>query len=241
MMNIMRRFKDLGIEGRMARWYDRNTRSRRMDEMKKYAQEVSGHLEDGASVLEVAPGPGYLSIELAKVGSYRISAIDISRDFVEIARRNAGEAGVEINFQEGNVANIPFPDASFDFVVCTAAFKNFRDPLGALNQMYRVLKPEGTVLIVDMNRNVSSKTINEFTESIGVKGAEALFMKSTFKFFLRNGAYTQDDFSRLISKTLFKNCDIKDDGMVLYVYLRKKVAREYAEASKTISSLSTPS
>ena len=67
-MKIQRRFKDLGIGGITARWYDNNTRKSRLPEMKVYAKEVAKRIQDGYSVLEVAPGPGYLAIELAKLG-----------------------------------------------------------------------------------------------------------------------------------------------------------------------------
>lgn len=45
---------------------------------------------------------------------------------------------------------------------------------------------------------------------MGVKSSEALFTKLTFKYFLRNGAYTKDEFINLISKTAFKEYDIKE-------------------------------
>jgi hypothetical protein len=68
MMKLQRRFKDIGIGGITARWYDNNTRKSRLVEMKAYAKEVAKHIQDGCFVLEVAPGPGYLAIELAKLG-----------------------------------------------------------------------------------------------------------------------------------------------------------------------------
>jgi ubiquinone/menaquinone biosynthesis C-methylase UbiE len=137
MMKLQRHFKDIGIGGITARWYDNNTRKSRLAEMKAYAKEVDKHIQDGCSVLEVAPGPGYLAIELAKLGKCKkIIGLDISKDFVEIARRNAKEAGVlEVEFRQGNVADIPFPDNKFDFIICTAAFKNFKDPFVALSQI----------------------------------------------------------------------------------------------------------
>jgi 2-polyprenyl-3-methyl-5-hydroxy-6-metoxy-1,4-benzoquinol methylase len=78
-MKQQRRSKDIGIEGVAARWYDRNTRKHRLAEMKGYAREVVKHIQDGCSVLEVAPGPGYLAIELAKLGKYRIIGLDIRK------------------------------------------------------------------------------------------------------------------------------------------------------------------
>jgi len=222
MMNIMRRFKDLGIKGTMARWYDRNTRTHRLDEIKGYAKEVAVHVRNGNSVLEIAPGPGYLSIELAKLGKYKITGLDISEDFVEIARKNAKEAGVDVEFRQGNASNIPFHDNSFNFIICTAAFKNFKEPTKALNEMRRVLKVGGTALIVDLDRDVSNRQLNAFTESIGVKGLEALFMKFTFKYFLKKGAYTKDGFISMISRTPFNRYDIREQGITLYVYLQKQ-------------------
>lgn len=220
-MKSMRRSKDLGINGMSARWYNNNTRKHRIGEMKGYAADVAEHITDGAAVLEVAPGPGYLSIELAKLGNYDITGMDISQDFVEIARRNAVEEGVNVEFRQGNAADIPFPDEHFDYIVCTAAFKNFKDPVKALNEMYRVLKPGGTIMIGDMNREATDADIHQLTKEMGVKGMEALFMKGTFKYFLRKGAYTKDEIVDLISQTKCTDYQIDKKGIGFAIYLRK--------------------
>ncbi|HTY82260.1 MAG TPA: class I SAM-dependent methyltransferase [Dehalococcoidales bacterium] len=221
MMKSLRRSRDLGIGGAMARWYDKNTRQHRLEEMKGYAKEVASHVKDGASILEVAPGPGYLSIELAKTGKYRVTGMDISRDFVEIARKNAREAGAKVEFVQGNVSEMPFLESTFDFIVCSAAFKNFKEPLKALEEMYRVLKAGGAVLILDMNREVSNNALAKATAEMGVKGLEALFMNFSFKYFLKRGAYTKNEFNDLISRTNFKAHDVKEYGIGLYVYMQK--------------------
>jgi ubiquinone/menaquinone biosynthesis C-methylase UbiE len=165
MMKLQRCFKDLGIGGITARWYDNNTRKSRLAEMKAYAKEVANHIQDGCSVLEVAPGPGYLAIELAKLGNYKIIGLDISKDFVDIARKNVKEAGIKgVEFRQGSVADIPFPDNVFDFIICTAAFKNFKEPFKASSEMYRVLTSGGTALIIDMNKNASNQQIEVYRE-----------------------------------------------------------------------------
>lgn len=223
MLKQQRRFKDIGIKGMPARWYD-NTRKSRLAEMKGYAKEAARYLRVGCSVLEVAPGPGYLAIELGKLGKYnKIIGLDISKDFIEIAQRNAKVEGVlgEVEFRHGNVADMPFPDSAFDFIICTAAFKNFKEPFRALNQMYRVLKSGGTALIIDMNRNVSNQQIENYTANTEANGISKLFMKLIFKYFLRNGADTKDEFICLISRTAFKQYDIKEEGIGFYIYLTK--------------------
>ncbi|MED0688236.1 class I SAM-dependent methyltransferase [Anoxybacillus ayderensis] len=218
MMRNIRKNKDLGIYGLAAKWYDRNSRKSRLTEMKEYANEVASHVMKGAHILEVAPGPGYLSIELAKRG-FHVTAIDISPDFVEIATQNAKEANVSVNFIEGNAAHLPFEDNRFDFVVCTAAFKNFKEPVKALCEMHRVLKKEGTALIIDMNREATDEEIEH--EVSKMKGFDKYFVKFSFKTFLKQGAYTKEEFETFIKETPFKNYDIRKEGIGLYVYLYK--------------------
>lgn len=221
LMKRQRRFKDIGIEGAAARWYDKNTRKHRMLEMKSYAREAAKYIHGGCSVLEIAPGPGYLAIELAKLGNYKIVGLDISRDFVQIASRNAKEANVEVEFRQGSAADIPFANDSFDFIICIAAFKNFKEPLAALNEIHRVLKPRSTALIVDMNRNASNQQIEDYIVHMGAKGFDKLFMKLIMKYFLRNGAYSREDFVNLVSRTEFKEYEITEEAIGSRVYLTK--------------------
>src|SRR3954467_1494500 len=91
----MKPYKGLGMEGRVAKWYATNTR-KSLDDFKALARQVAAELPPGSRVLEVAPGPGYFAIELAKLGNYKIEGLDISKTFVEIANRNAKEANVEV-------------------------------------------------------------------------------------------------------------------------------------------------
>jgi 2-polyprenyl-3-methyl-5-hydroxy-6-metoxy-1,4-benzoquinol methylase len=93
-------YKGIGMEGFIARWYASITR-RSLGEFTALARRVAQALPRGGQVLEVAPGPGYFAIELAKLGPYRVTGLDISRTFVEIASRNAAEAGVDVCFRLG--------------------------------------------------------------------------------------------------------------------------------------------
>lgn len=121
----------MGMEGAVARWYAATTR-KSTTEFELLAQRVAGEIVPGSSVLEVAPGPGYFAIELAKLGDYRVTGLDISRTFVEIARENAYRAKVQAVFERGNAWRMPFDEKQFDYVLCRAAFKNFSEPVAAL-------------------------------------------------------------------------------------------------------------
>jgi 2-polyprenyl-3-methyl-5-hydroxy-6-metoxy-1,4-benzoquinol methylase len=86
------------MDGFIARWYAKNTQKNIAD-YQKDARKVAASLREGAAVLDLAPGPGYLAIELAKLGTYDITGLDISATFVEIAQANAEAAGVGIDFR----------------------------------------------------------------------------------------------------------------------------------------------
>ena len=217
-MKNVRKSKDVGIYGLAAKWYDRNSRKYRLAEMRKYADVVAAHVEKGADVLEVAAGPGYLSIELAGRG-FRVTGIDISPDFVKIAKNNAKEANVSVTFMEGNASELPFDDQSFDFVVCSAAFKNFKEPVKALCEMHRVLRPGKTALILDMNREATKGDIDN--EVSRMKGFDKYFVKYALKTFLLQSAYTKEEFVTFIEQTPFQKYDIRKEGIGLHVYLHK--------------------
>lgn len=219
-MKTARRKKDIGINGRMAKWYDKNTRSSRLSEMREYADMVNGYADRGAAVLEVAPGPGYLAIELAKRG-FSVTGVEISADFVEIEKHNAREAGVNVDFRQGNASALPLPDSAFDFIICSAAFKNFSEPLKAMQEMYRVLRPGGTALILDMNHRATKEDIENEIRKTGMKGFDRFFVKLAFKTFLKNGAYTREGFEELISQTDFGHHKILKQGIGFRVWMYK--------------------
>src|ERR1700691_3487524 len=115
---------DRGIEGLAAKWYAANT-GEMMKEYVDLAHRIASRVPQGSAVLEVAPGPGYFCIELAKLGSYAITGLDLSHTFVKMAGKKAAKAGVNVDFKQGSASNLPFPSKSFDFLLCRAAFKNF--------------------------------------------------------------------------------------------------------------------
>jgi ubiquinone/menaquinone biosynthesis C-methylase UbiE len=138
------------------------------------AKRIAANLHAGDRVLEIAPGPGYLAIELAKLGAFRITGIDISRSFVRIAAAKAAQAGVCIEFREGDAAALPFLENSFELVVCRAAFKNFSDPTGAVREMHRVLRPGGKALIVDFRNDASGQAIHAAVDEMHLGRVDTL-------------------------------------------------------------------
>lgn len=209
-------YKGIGMDGKMAKWYEANTR-RDMPEFEKLAVRLSNELAPGGTFLDLAPGPGFLSVELAKRGQYEITGLDISKTCVELARENARKAGVQADFRLGNASAMPFAENSFDLIVCRAAFKNFSEPQKAIDEMYRVLKPGGRALIIDLRKDVSMKDINAYVDKLGLGGFDSFITKSVFRFMLIPRAHTTDDFHRMAGASKFRKCDIEFCGIGLEV------------------------
>ncbi len=208
------------MEGLIASWYARTTR-KDMKRHAKMARELVHHLPDGADVLEIAPGPGTFCVELAKLGSFRITGLDISRSFVQMARENARKAGLAIDFQEGNASDMPFADASFDFAFCQAAFKNFSDPIGAISEIHRVLRPGGTALIVDMRRDASQLEIEREVRGMHLGWINEVLVGWTFRAMLLKSAYSTQEMQAMIARTPFKKGQIEEEGIGFRAWLSK--------------------
>ncbi len=213
-------YKGLGMEGGIARWYAKNT-LRDLDQVRKLATRLTEELPAGGNVLEVAPGPGYLAIELARQSRYRVKGLDISKTFVEIAKQNAEQAKVPVDFRRGNVSDMPFAANTFDLLVCRAAFKNFSQPVKAISEMWRVLKPGGRALIIDLRKDVSPRTINQHVEQFAVGAVSAIMMKLTFRFMLIKRAYTKEQFSKFIAQSPFGRYQMDEDAICLELWLHK--------------------
>lgn len=211
---------DRPIEGRLAKWYAANT-AEMMKEYRELAERIAKRLPRGAAVLEVAPGPGYFCVELARLGDFEITGLDLSQSFVEMASKHAAAAGVMVKFLHGSASKMPLDGNSFDFLLCRAAFKNFGEPVKALQEMYRVLKPGGTGLIIDLKRNANRKAVDQYVEAMNQTWMNKVMTKLTFKTFLIRSAYMADEFTHMIASTPFGSAVIEESELGLEVNLKK--------------------
>ena len=192
----------------VAKWYATNT-GKSLDEFSRLARRIASQLPGGSAVLEVAPGPGYFCIELAKLGPYSITGLDISQTFVEMARQKAADAGVQVDFRQGNASSMPFADHTFDFLLCRAAFKNFGQPVRALQEMCRVLKPGGRGLIIDLSGDASPEAMNHAVDAMGLSAVNRVMTKLIFRLSLVKNAYTREQFLQMLAQTAFRGVDIQ--------------------------------
>ena len=99
-------------------------------------------VHSGDQVLDVACGSGNAAIPAAAEGA-EVTGLDITPELFEPGRRRAAEAGVEIEWVEGDAQELPFDDASFDVVLSTFGCMFAPDHERAANEIARVLRPGG--------------------------------------------------------------------------------------------------
>jgi ubiquinone/menaquinone biosynthesis C-methylase UbiE len=116
---------------------------------------------------------------------------------------------------------MPFDPDSFDLLVCRAAFKNFSEPVEALDEMHRVLKPGGEALIIDLRGDVRPDEIEAHVNGMGLGRIDALMTKLTFRWMLIKRAYTADQFRSMAAASRFGSCAIQESPVGLEVTLRK--------------------
>ena len=213
-------YRGLGMEGMLAKWYARNT-ANSMDDYRRAAAKLAQRLAPASRVLEVAPGPGYLAIALAKLGHYVVVGLDISDTFVRLAADNAKKAHVDVDFRRGDAAEMPFADGVFDAVVCRAAFKNFTEPLKSLDEMHRVLRAGGSALIVDLDKNATPAQIADAVVNMRLGPINGWITRMTFQHLLLKRAYRPEDMQAMAGQSRFNNCELHLEGIGFEAPLRK--------------------
>jgi SAM-dependent methyltransferase len=116
------------------------------------AGKVAG-FAPGGRVLEVGSGPGRLAVRIAELDpDVRIAGVDLAPEMVERAEALAARSGVadRVAFRVGDVASLPFAEASFDAAVSTFSLHHWPEPARGLAEVYRVLRPGGVAVIYDL-------------------------------------------------------------------------------------------
>ena len=104
-------------------------------------------------VLDVGTGTGSLPIRLAIARpDLRVTAVDLSAPMLARARRAARQAGASITFRRGSARRLPFQTSSFELVVSNSLLHHLPDPVPALDEFARVLRPGGSLFIRDLRR-----------------------------------------------------------------------------------------
>lgn len=127
----------------IARTYDRLNRLMTLGLDRRWRKRALRGVQD--NVLDVACGTGDMAVSLVERGC-TVTGIDLSEEMLAIARQKAPI----VTFMIADAEHLPFPDASFDAVTCAFGVRNFVHLEQGLNEMLRVLKPGGQLVILEL-------------------------------------------------------------------------------------------
>ena len=188
------------------------------------AQEIVAELGSGR-ILDVGTGPGYLPMEIAKrAPSITVVGIDATRKMIQFAYRQAREQSLagRLSFLVGNAYSLMFEDHSFDMVISTGVLHAWKEPVRALGECYRVLKPGGVAWILDPAQILTGKNFLLWCRSLN------WWEKIVYKIhsWLPRGGpprrFSLEEVKELLAKTPFGDGTIEQrDGIA--IRLKKRV------------------
>jgi ubiquinone/menaquinone biosynthesis C-methylase UbiE len=116
---------------------------------------------------------------------------------------------------------MPFANDTFDFLLCRAAFKNFGEPVRALQEMCRVLKPGGRGLIIDLRHDASPELIDRHVDGMDLSAINRVLTKLAFRTMLLKNAYTKPQFVQMLVQANFRSFDIQEQDIGFEISLTK--------------------
>lgn len=193
-------------------------------------------LRKGLKVLDVSSGRGTLAIYYAKGYGVIVTGIDISDDMVKTATENVKRAGLQdmINFEQGDSQNLPFEDNTFDAVINECAVGIPDDSQKVLDEMVRVAKPNGKILIHESTwrKKLPMEERVEFAERYGTTPLEFNeWLDMLKKAGAKNITYEFDEWSKPeMFWKIREDRDVKHRFFTMTISERlKTVARIYQE------------
>ena len=174
---------------------------------------TEGHL------LDVGTGPGWLLIKLSEESpALHVHGIDIAPTMVAQAVANVHKAGFSgvVEVKEGDVCTIPYEDALFDVVVSTGSIHHWKEPVRALNEIYRVLKEGGYALVYDVVSDTPRSVLKEAAREFGRLRIVLLWIHAFEEPF-----YSRHALEMLPESSLFKQGSTRFAGILCCLVLQK--------------------
>ncbi len=164
-------------------YYKRNkTNIRRVG--KRLAKRLKTIGFTGGNILDVGCGFAAVPIEIAKAFPHsKITGIDLGEPLLNIGHQLIDEAGLEkqINILKGDAQHLVYEDHSFDLVINSFLLHIIEDSTAMLNEMERVTKKEGIILMTDLRRGFLAHLIKKFRTAFTQEEAAQVIKKSKIR------------------------------------------------------------
>ena len=185
----------VGIRGKIGAWF-LNSPLRRLgqililgDRDSAFLNEFSHTIQGNEVVLDVGAGSGHFSLPMArKLSTGKVICLDLSEEMLQSLKRKAEKEGLKDRIQilKGEASSSGLENESVDMIVCNDVFHELSSPKAVLEEILRVLKPNGKIIITDFRNTWIGKLIGRFhgDEAHGpfsVNELETLFTKYRLK------------------------------------------------------------
>ena len=151
-------------------------------------------LQEGDRILDVGCGTGIVARRAAaRVGEQGIVVgVDINEGMLKVARTAADDLTPPIKWRRGDATDLPFSDEAFDVIYCQQALQFVEDPAVALQEMHRVLAPNGRIAVGVLRSLAFNAGYDKLAEALERHaGAEAgMMMRSPFRGYSREELHT---------------------------------------------------
>jgi ubiquinone/menaquinone biosynthesis C-methylase UbiE len=227
-LNKPRKVNFEGIEdSQLAKAYDRISRMPQFKLIRQgFVKELKKHGPVG-TVVDIGCGPGYLLQVVAKeLPNSSLVGVDISDEMVKTAKANfkAINPNKEVEFKQGSTEHLPFRDSTQDFVISTFSLHHWNEPRSAFNEIYRVLKPGGQMLVYDFRRDARRLLLYLlwFAQNIVLRiiGGEAI-TKIGEPLGSLLSSYTTKETKKIMQETFFNQYVVKGKFGSIYIYAKK--------------------
>ena len=202
------------------KWYVKQYRNREKtsftDIYHPMYDALQKHAPEGA-VLDIGCGTGSFAVFVAKDGRYEVSAIDPAKNMIAECRKYAAENGVKVDFRIASAGRLPFADESFNMVFSNGALHHWKNPVEAFNEIHRVLKPGGKVMINDLYKDVDRGELDRIVGSrIESPQARQAFLQSA-----PQGAFSREEVAGFLENSKFSRYEVQQKAINLGITIEK--------------------
>jgi ubiquinone/menaquinone biosynthesis C-methylase UbiE len=201
------------------RFYDLGMRRSALMAYKRPSDRILANVRDGMTdLVEVGFNTGLLSLHVAgKLPDLAVSGVEENQNLVDVAEDNltlavwANTTG-DVEFEMAKLNRLPFPDDSADIVFSFSSLHRWRRPVETLKECARICKPDGVVIIEDMNRHAEEGHITFILQFVKEGGDE--FMRSL------QAAYTREEAAELLREAGLTEWQVVEEDLGLVISSR---------------------